>query len=242
LLAQAGSVSQLVRFEAHAQYVDSHSGLGGYLWAPLFYVGGHDVMSHATFGDIEIGGIYLPRFQLDGIGLVLHAGITLPTGNTEPYFGTMVTSAMFATLFTLSELYSSLNGGTTARFGISPTFRRGHVFARVDLGLDWNISASGSYGIATHYNAGIGVRTGAFTLTLESENATLTNPCSHPLDTTLCVSSAPSTETLTLDTLAISGRIEASTVSPYLAVMLPFSDSAQAVTWGATFGLDVKLP
>jgi hypothetical protein len=46
-----------------------------------------------------------------------------------------------------------------------------------------------------------------------------------------------------VNALAISARAETSSVSPCLAVMFPVEeDISREVTWGATLGVDVKLP
>jgi hypothetical protein len=231
-----GTGPQPLRFEAHALYVDKSSGFGGYVQFPIFYTTG--VSETTTFGDVEFGGVFAPRRQLGGMDLVLKAGITLPTGTAggEANFGTTTnlsfTQSEFASLLVLRELRDSVADATTGVFGGAATVRRGKLFARVDLGLDWSFDARWP---ALHYDAGVGVDLGATTLMLESANLTAQRNGSADGTTPPAA--------ITFNTLALSVRFDTASVSPYLAVTIPLEqDLSDFMTIGATLGVDVKLP
>ena len=222
----------LLRFEAHAQYVHQASGLGGYAQVPLSYGSSSGFAGSSTitdFGDIEFGAIFIPKLSIPHVGLVLHAGITAPTGerNDEALIG------LIESVTALPELYNILPKGTTLKLGVSPIFRSGNLFARLDLGFDWNIDLDGgSFGNGIHYNLGVGIDLGKVALMLESENLSITN--SRP-------AGSPS-NSITFNSIAVSARADAGIVSPYLAVVIPVeNDSSQFIDFAITAGADFKL-
>src|SRR5262249_27768065 len=128
--ALAGDNFRTARIEGHARYVDKSTGLGGYVQVPFAYAQDvHDDRSSGTtdVGDLEVGGIFVPRLGTPEFGLILHAGVTLPTGEgNESGVGTL------ASVATLRDFYNALPGATTLKLGVSPVVHRGIVFARVD--------------------------------------------------------------------------------------------------------------
>lgn len=224
----------LLRFEAHARYVDQASGLGGYVQVPLAYARSSATAVSSTstitdFGDIELGAIFIPKLSIPHVGLVAHAGITAPTGEgkNEAFVGVV------ESVTALPELYNTLPKGTTIKLGVSPIFRSGNLFARLDLGLDWNINVQeGSIGNGVHYNFGVGVDLGRVALMLETENLSITNdrPAGNPSDA------------VTFNSIAVSARADADIVSPYLAVVIPVEhDSSDLIDFAVTAGADFKL-
>ena len=227
-LSSTGDLT-LLRLEGRARYVDPRTGLGGYVQVPFAYGrASSNGQSDTTtdFGDLEIGGIFAPRLGSPDFGLVVHAGIALPTGekNTEALVGTLATAA------TLSGFYNALPRGTTVKLGVSPMFRSGIVFARLDLGFDGNISADQtSAGNGIHYNAGVGVDLGTAAVMLESENLTVQDQGNNSGGT--------------LNTVAVSVRANAGRVSPCLAVVIPVDDDErQIIDYAVIAGVDFKLP
>jgi hypothetical protein len=222
----------LLRVAAHARYVDKALGLGGYVQVPFAYASAVGNTSSTTdLGDLEIGGIFAPRLSVPGFGLVLHAGVTLPTGET----GDAALLGTLASFLALPDLYNSLPGGTTIKLGMSPMVHRGVGFARLDLGLDWNLDAkNGRIGKGIHYNAGVGLDLGQFVVMLESENLSV-------LDET---SATGTTNTgITLNALALSARLTNGAVSPYIAVVVPLdSDISDLFTFAATAGAELRIP
>lgn len=224
----------LRRFEAHARYVDKATGLGGYAQVPFAYgSGGNDLMAQAVtdLGDFELGVIFVPRLALPGVGLVLHAGVTLPTGETkaESLLGTE------QNLVALPELYNSLPKATTIKLGVSPMVRKGSLFARLDLGFDWNLDSAGvDVGKGFHVNVGVGVDFGSGAVMLESENLTVT----HPLETVDAMH-----HSVTFNALAVSARVYTGAVSPYFALVIPFEEDITAnIDLAMTAGVELKIP
>ncbi len=230
----SGGDLKLFRFAANAQYVDAPTGFGGYVQAPLAMVRektGSTSNTTTSFGDIEVGGIFVPHLSTPDIGVVLHAGVTAPTGEDgsgEALAGLLESGSM------LREVYDAIPKGVTARVGVSPTLRRGNLFARADVGLDWNISASKnvSVGNGIHYDLGVGVDLGTAAVMIESANLTLQSD-----------SPAGSTKNATtLNTLAISARAIAGSALPYVGVIIPLEeDTSDIYDVAIIAGVDFKL-
>jgi hypothetical protein len=217
----------LLRFAAHARYVDPGTGLGGYVRLPFAYassIGGGNSMTDV--GDIEIGGVFSPRRIADGFGVILRAGITLPTGESQP----AAAVGTLANFLALPDLYNSLPQSTTLKFGVSPVVRAGPAFARFDLGLDWNLDAKDStVGKALHWNVGVGADFGPAAVMLESTNATL-------------FSDRPSGDSATVNAFAVSARLDARPASPYLAWILPLDQDLKDIAgFMITAGVEFRM-
>jgi hypothetical protein len=133
------------------------------------------------------------------------ARVTLPTGENQPAAGL----GTLANLLAMPDLYSSRPRSTTLELGASPVLRAGPVFARFDLGLDWNLDVKTmTVGKALHGNLGVGADLGAAAVMRESANATL-------------FSDRPSVDRATIDAFAISARLDPRAASPCRAGRLP---------------------
>jgi hypothetical protein len=217
----------LLRGMVHARYVDAERGLGGYVRVPFAYLrapGDLGTETTTDVGDIEIGGIYSPRINQPGTGLILHAGITLPTGER----GEAGAVGTFANLLALPDVYNSLPRGTTMKLGMSPRFRSGRLFARLDIGLDWNFDSSDApVGKALHFDAGVGADLESIAVMLESENVTL-------------LSDDMGSASM-LNAVAVSARFTAGTASPYLALAVPIDhDISQFLVLAVTAGVEIR--
>ena len=219
----------LLRFAANARYVDPALGLGGYVRVPFAYArsssgGMSDTVTDV--GNIEIGGIYSPRFDQRGTGVILRAGITLPTGESgdEALVGTLASFAAFP------DLYNAMPRATTLKLGVSPVFRAGVMFARLDVGLDWNIDAKDAVlGKVLHFDAGLGADFAPFSVMFESANATV-------------FSDRMGGSASTADVLGISARYTSAQVSPYLAVVIPLDkDISEVMSVAVTAGAQFRL-
>lgn len=221
----AGSTRLLLHAEAHARYVNPATGLGVYAQLPFSYLsGGNGLGTRSDFGDPEIGAIFAARAQDSGFGAILHAGITLPLGESSDAAGIGTAAGFLA----MPAIYSSVPGGTTLKIGVSPVLRSGSLFARLDFGFDWNLSADdATVGKAFHVNAGVGVDLGNVSLAFESENTTLTSDNGG--------------NGTTLNALAASLRFTDRGVSPYGALTIPIDEDLKGITVGITAGLDVRL-
>lgn len=163
----------------------------------------------------------------DRIGLILRAGITLPTGDA----GAGADYALTANSLALPDVYNSLPSTTMLELGVSPVVRSGAVFARLDLGFDWILdSNSMAADKVLHFDLGVGTDLGPIAVMLESENATLFDRgVRGGMD-------VPPTR-LTLDALAFSLRLNLRSWSPYLAVIRPVHDYLSGENAGESVGM-----
>jgi hypothetical protein len=218
-----------MRFEGHGQYVDPASGFGGYAQLPLSYVSGGG-QSETGVGDLEVGGIYCPRLTSPNVALVIHAGLTLPTGSTD--FNSLEAN-LVGSLARLDDFYDIVPHGLSLRIGVSPIVRSGNVFARLDLGFDSNISGYEGTNVESvlRVNVGGGVDLGTVALMAELVNIHA-NTNSNP----------GSTGDQWLNEAAVSARMRSGNVQPYLALVLPIDhDSHQILDAAITAGIEASI-
>jgi hypothetical protein len=216
-----------LRFDLHGQYVDPASGFGGYLAVPI----GHFSVDDPLFdidatgvGNISLGGIYVPRMRSRDFGMIVHAGLTAPTAsdNAEDSLAVLATGSA-----RLADYYLGIPEGVVMRFGVSPLFRSGQVFARIDAGADIVLSAAGTDpDPLLRLDAGIGIDLGSAALTGELANIFYTGEGS---------------DDDALTTLAIGFRGYAGTVAPYAALVFPLDDEFDGIDAIVTVGLDVMV-
>ena len=168
-----------LRFDLYGRYIDPVSGFGGYAQLPVSYVsesaGGQSV-SVTGFGDLELGGIFVPKINSPGLGAILHAGLTLPTGSSA--MGGSATSppgaeANIVTLIArVDDFFQFVPKGVSLRLGGSPVYRSGQFFARADFGIDLNLSHEGNGTVDSfmHVNVAGGLDLGDAAVTLEIVN------------------------------------------------------------------------
>jgi hypothetical protein len=218
----------LIRLDGHARYVDPVSGFGGYAQIPFAYArASASGMSHTItdFNDAEVGGIFVPKLNVPNIGLVLHAGLALPTGEKG---GEEYLIGLFESVARIGELYNSIPRGTTAKIGVSPMIRQGNLFARFNLGVDWNFAAANnvSIGRGIHYDVGVGFELGKAAVMLESANLSITEK-----------------DHVTFNLAAVSARFDAGSVLPYIALLVPLEkDTSDVIDFAVTAGADFKIP
>lgn len=148
------------RADAHAQFIDDDSGVGGYITVP-----GARVQSKNRFGDVEVGGLYMPELAPESLSAVVHAGLGLPSSASTPDGPLQLgmTSRIADTALAIPK-------GTTARVGGSLIWREDVVFARGDLALDANLDAAGGrVDPIVRFGGGVGVIAGSAALIAESE-------------------------------------------------------------------------
>jgi hypothetical protein len=231
-----------LRFDVHGQYVGD-IGLGGYLTVPVAYLGSTDVTpSITTLGDIEVGGLYVKR--MGRIDTVLHVGLALPTQSNGIHNATglpvplpdWTATANALTGSRISDLYLSIPHGTSLRFGAAAIYRHDALLARVELGLDVNLSDdAGALGNTTsdtfvRLDAGIGGRFSDILIMGELANDFITG------------SQRFSGNSSTLDQAALSARFMGGRVHPYLAFVFGLNDGVKNVADVAfTIGFDSLL-
>ncbi|HEY0989791.1 MAG TPA: hypothetical protein VGD80_22135 [Kofleriaceae bacterium] len=216
-----------LRFEVHARYVDPSSGFGGYLQVPLAYTHHSDILGDeftaTSVGDIELGGLLVRTLSARDITLVVHAGATLPTGETG---NNEQSAANLASLVALPQLYDAVPRGISAMLGASASLRNDKLFAHLHLGGDWNLAShdpSGA-GAAIHYDAGAGIDLGSLAVMLELENAWLTKDRSG------------------LHAIALSARAELAPTSLYTAIIAPLGSGVSSlVDLAVVIGVELTL-
>lgn len=223
MLLDGDGDTPVMRVDLHGRYVHPRRRLGGYIDVPVAVETGSGDDT-AGIGDIELGGLFLPRFTSPEFGMTVHVGLTLPTGNTDKS-GLLNLLAAYARP---DDLFLSLPHGTSLRIGASPTFRSGNVYAKVAVGVDLNIDQSGDSDADSVFRLGFGfgVDIGSFAVTAEISNLFPTNEAA---------------DTLAVGALGI--RLPFGIYHPYAAVIIPLEDDTQAVYEVAvTAGLEVALP
>lgn len=196
----------LVVLDGYVQVVDAASGFGGYAQGPFTILSG-DNDDTTQIGNLEVGGIYVPRLANPDLGAVLHAGLVLPTG-AEGLDGlvTLVGQGVRPHDYALGAPRS-----TWLRVGASPTLRAGQLFARADVGLDINLGVSGSdqtIDPLVHLNLGVGADLGVVAVTGELSTVTSTDGDTNDAN----VSAAA---------LAVRGS---GPIQPYAALLVPLDD------------------
>ena len=224
-----------LRFEAHAEYVDHDSGIGGYVQMPISYFSETSATSVTGIGDLELGGLYLRDFPQYGVTVVGHGGVSIPTASNSD-LGHFANFA--ASVSRIADLYLSLPRSTAVRLGFSPIWREGRVFARVDFGLDIDAGASNSqrYDTALRADLGVGVIFDELVLTAEMTNAYDYTP-SQAAQPTMAAPSGSSW----INTAAIAARLRVGHVEPYVALVLPLDADSQAIMdFAVTVGIEVR--
>lgn len=104
----------LIRLEAHGQFISAATGFGGYLSVPVGFVTYPDQLGapddEASLGNVEIGGLFLPRSGLGTNNLVVYGGLTLPTAG-----GDDAEVVLLSSLLRPHDIYQTIPEGITAR-------------------------------------------------------------------------------------------------------------------------------
>lgn len=232
-----GLSETIMRFEAHAEYVDHDSGIGGYVQMPISYFSesAGSVLpgeSATGIGDLEIGGLYLRDFSQYGVVVVGHGGVSIPTASTSEldHFANYA-----ASVSRIADVYLSLPRSTAVRLGLSPIWRSGRIFARVDLGLDLDAGAADNqrYDTALRADLGVGVIVDQISVTAEMTNA-------YDYTQSSTAQAMPSGSSW-IDTAALAVRFRWGHVEPYAAVVAPLeSDSHAIMNLAITAGIDAR--
>lgn len=147
------------RIDAHGQFIDDKSGIGGYITVPG---GRNHQKSHV--GDVEVGLLYMPALAPDSLSAVIHGGLALPTTISD------TTVPADASTSRIADTALSIARGTTARLGGSLIWREDVLFARGDLALDANLEAAGArVDPIVRGGAGFGIIAGSAALMAEAE-------------------------------------------------------------------------
>jgi len=221
----------ILRFNLAGRYVDPKKHLGGYVQVPFVHGSGNGASNNAL-GDLEVGFLAMPNLG-SNLGMVLRAGITAPTADNAP--GDAVFNVV-TSVVRLSDLYQALPRGITARLGVSPVYRSGNVFARVDVGLDLNLyekidgADSDTADALIRIDAAVGVDLGSLALGLELANAYLNNSNLDGIGNKM------------INVAAVSARARLAAVHPYGGLIIPLDDdSTQIINAAVTVGVEFDI-
>ena len=223
LILDGDASTPVMRIDLNGRYVHPRRRLGGYIDVPVAVEtgSGNDT---AGIGDVEIGGLFLPRFTSPEFGMTVHVGLTLPTGNTDKS-GLLNLLASYAHP---DDMYLALPHATSLRIGASPTWRAGNIYGKLAIGVDLNIDQSGDSDADSVFRIGfgIGIDLGAVAITTELANLFPTNDAAD-----------------TLSVFSLGARFATGMYHPYAALVVPLEDDTQAVYEVAiTGGVQVALP
>lgn len=218
------------RLDLHGQWMHQ-SGFGAY---------GQVAVSRAFLGDnltpgLELDTISLSNVELGGqykralsneLTIVGHAGLVLPTAQDEP--GAFITNVL-SSQRRFNDLVTAIPDLTALRLGVSPTWQRGAVFARADLGVDVILdSEMESTDPVAHANVAIGARQGKLSGALELVTMFATGDVSEGADRFL-------------HTGALSLSYNAGSFTPNLAIVTPLDDAGRGEALSVGAGVSAKF-
>ncbi len=237
--------SSIYRLELHGEYV-TLDGLGIYAQIPfaILHVDGSpnvDPVTAAGLGNLEVGALYAIRDTgIKDLGLVAHIGVMAPTANkrADPVTATGPegdTANRLGAATRWTDLVAAVPRGFVLRAALSGLYRSGHLFGRVDLGVDVEVDEDNgmAFGKGTadpfiRFNFGGGYDGGSWSIAAESVNLISTN-------TTAGIPNA-------FNTLAISGRLKHGATDPYVALTFPLDEeTGNTIDAAFTLGVDVRM-
>ena len=190
---------QWTRLDLAGQIVQPTTGLGAYAQMPFAYESDANAMQVFALGGLELGGILATRS-----GVVLHAGIVLPTASSGDNANVITTTAAARP----GDLIQTLPNSTSLRAGLAYEVHASDVFGRIELGVDVPLlvddATSQSSSPYLHLDAAIGFDADDITLAVETTNAFALGSTSS-----------------TFDAIAAAIRFRAGTTRPYLAAVVP---------------------
>jgi len=224
----AGFVSRL---DLHGQWMHA-SGFGTYgqlAVSRAFLDDSATIEPIDTFAlsNLEVGGQYRRALSSE-LSIVGHIGLTLPTAQNEG--GAFLTNLM-SSQRRFNDLVNAIPEITAIRLGVSPTWKRGAVFARADLGLDVIVDHADemeSPEPVGHANLAIGARSGKLSGAAELVTMFSTGDVSEGADRFI-------------HTGAVSFRYDAGQVSPSLTIVTPLDDGARGESLTVGAGVSAKF-
>lgn len=180
-----------------------------------------------SLSNVELGGQY-KRALSNELSIVGHAGLVLPTAQSEA--GAFITN-LLSSQRRFNDLVTAIPDLTALRIGVSPTWQRGAVFARADLGLDVILDSSDqmeSSDPVAHANLAIGARQGKLSGALELVTMMATGDVSDGADRFL-------------HTGALSLSYDAGSFTPNLAIVTPLDDAGRGDSLSIGAGVSAKF-
>jgi hypothetical protein len=211
-----------LRFDVHGQYVDARSGIGGYAHLPMSFLSG-DSDSNFELSGAEIGGLFAKRMSPE-MGIVVRGGVVLPTANED--FDSLLQNAITGYARPTDIVNATPN--TVVRLGVSPVFRSGQLFGRIDVGFDI-VTDSNEGGNNTVLRIGPGIGFDAGGVAITGELVTMRG-------------FGGDNESDFISFGAIGARMTSGRVAPYGAIVLPLDERVRDFLNAAiTLGVEAAL-
>lgn len=182
------------------QYVGAR-GLGAYASTAASVLIDHDSEDRFGHGNLEFGGLYQHALSAE-IAIGVRAGLILGADLND---GTIVNGV--TTLVVRPGDLATTTPDSWLRFGVSPTYQRGDVFARLDAGVDIAVGSERDRHPIEHVNVGVGLAVGRWSFTQELGGVRV----STDFDS---------------DTLVVAGlaaRYHGKTASPFVMLSIPLN-------------------
>jgi hypothetical protein len=205
------------------QYVHP-TGAAAYLALPISYLSA-DSDSESSLGNLEVGGGFVQGLTDEG-QLAFRAGLVLPTSDDEDFFINILGTATPR----LTDLVTSFPSSTWLRLAVSPSFRRGQLFLRADLGLDVPVDSDEGTDPDSLIRANLGGGVLAGDVALTAELATLGS-----------TGDADDTSDRFVHTAALGARYVPGSIHPGLAVVTPLDDAGRGEVWAVLADVSVSL-
>ena len=218
------------RLDLHGQWMHE-SGFGAYgqlavSRAFLDDNGLTEKIDDIAISNLEIGGQFKRSLSKE-LTLVGHLGLTLPTSSNdiEPFFTNIISSQR-----RFNDLVNAIPDLTAIRLGVSPTWTRGALFARADLGVDVVVDSDlmETPDPIGHANLAVGMKSGKLSGAVEMVTMFQTGDVSDDEDRFQ-------------HTAALSLRYDAGQFSPSLAIVSPLDDGSRGELLTVGAGVSAKF-
>jgi hypothetical protein len=219
-----GEDISVVRSTITGQYLGA-AGLGGYVGinGAIASIDGleEDSETLESLGNLELGGLYRRALSPE-LDLGLRLGVVLPTSSDD---FDAIANLMATAVARPTDFVTAHPEVTWLRAAVVPTFQRGALFARVDVGADIAIldTESAEYDVIGHANLGVGVRSGRVSITGELQNVAAFGEDGEEFgeDEVMDLSER------FIHTAALSLRYHAPTVEPFISVSSPLDEETR---------------
>jgi hypothetical protein len=213
----------VVRSTITGQYLGA-AGLGGYVGisGALGSIDEEDSETLESLGNLELGGLYR-RALTPELDLGLRLGVVLPTSSDDfDAFANLLATAVARP----TDYVTAYPDVTWLRAAVVPTFQRGALFVRADVGADIAVldTEDVEYDVIGHANLGVGVRTGRVSITGELQNVAALGESD---DEEFGEDEDMDLSERFVHTAALSLRYHAPQVEPFIAVSSPLDDGAR---------------
>jgi hypothetical protein len=220
-----GEDLSIVRSTITGQYLGA-AGLGGYVGisGAVASVDGFEEDSGTleALGNLELGGLYRRALSPE-LDVGLRLGVVLPTSTDDfDAFGNLLATMVARP----TDFVTAHPEVTWLRAAVAPTFQRGALFARADVGVDIAVldTEEAEYDVIGHANLGVGVRSGRISITGELQNVAAFG---EDDDEEFGEGEEMDLSERFIHTAALSLRYHAPNVEPFITVSSPLDEDTR---------------